>query len=89
MALGAGRRDIIRLVLREGGIVAALGSSAGVALGWAAIEVTSSKYLALPQPDVSTVLITPVLLAAVVLLACYLPARRAGHQDPMTVLRRS
>jgi predicted permease len=88
MALGAERRDIIRLVLREGGTVAALGSLAGLALGYAAIRITSSTYLALPQLDIATILITPLALTAVVLLACYLPARRAGCVEPMDVLRR-
>jgi putative ABC transport system permease protein len=88
MALGAERRDILRLVLREGGTVAVLGSVAGLALGYAAIRITSSRYLALPQLDIATVLITPLALVAVVLLACYLPARRAGCVEPMEVLRR-
>ncbi len=89
MALGADRRDIVRLVLREGGVVAALGSLVGLALGYAAIRITSSRYLALPQLDMATVLITPLALGAVVLLACYLPARRAGSVEPMDVLRQA
>lgn len=89
MALGAERRDIVRLILREGAMVGAFGSLAGLALGWAAIGVTSSKYLALPPLDLLSLLITPLLLSAVVLLACYLPARRAGCLHPMEVLRRS
>jgi ABC-type lipoprotein release transport system permease subunit len=89
LALGAGRRDIVRLILREGAIVGTVGSLAGLVLGWTAIKVTSSRYLALPQLDLLSILITPLLLGGVVLLACYLPARRAGRLDPMTVLRRS
>lgn len=89
MALGAERRDIIRLVLREGGTIAVLGSLAGLVLGYTAIRITSSKYLSLPQVDIAAVLLTPLLLGFVVLLACYLPARRAGHVEPMEVLRRS
>ena len=89
MALGAERRDIVRLVLREGGTIALLGSLAGLVLGYTAIRITSSKYLALPQVDAGTVILTPLLLGAVVLLACYLPARRAGHVEPMDVLRRA
>ena len=88
MALGAERRDIVRLVLREGGTVAAIGSVAGLALGYAAIRITSSHYLALPELDIATILVMPLVLGAVVLLACYLPARRAGRVEPMDVLRR-
>jgi ABC-type antimicrobial peptide transport system permease subunit len=76
-------------VLREGGTIALLGSIAGLLLGYTAIRITSSKYLALPQLDVATLVLTPLLLGFIVLLACYLPARRAGHVQPMDVLRRA
>lgn len=88
MTLGADRRDIMRLVLREGGLVAAFGSLAGLVFGWTAIRITSSKYLPMPDVDILTLLITPLVLSSVVLLACYLPARRAASLDPMNVLRR-
>jgi hypothetical protein len=89
MALGASRADITRLILREGVFVASFGSLAGLALGWTAIRLTSSNFLALPQVDLWSLLITPLVLGASVLLACYFPARRAGYLDPMDVLRRS
>jgi ABC-type antimicrobial peptide transport system permease subunit len=89
MALGAERGDIMRLVLREAGLVAALGSIGGLVLGYAAIRITSSRYLALPAPDLATLLITPLALGAIVLLASWVPARRAGRVEPMDVLRRT
>jgi putative ABC transport system permease protein len=88
MTLGATRGDIIRLVLREGAAVATVGGLAGIVGGWMAIRLTSSNYLSLPNVDILTFLIAPLLLTAVVLLACYLPARRAASVDPMDVLRR-
>ena len=88
MALGAERRDIVRLVLRDGAYIGAVGSLAGLVLGYVAIRLTSSRYLALPQLDLAAIVVTPLLLVAVVLLACYLPARRAGRVDAMEVLRR-
>lgn len=88
MALGAERRDIARLILREGRTVATLGSTAGLIFGYAAIKATSTR-LALPRIDLATVIATPLVLAAAILLACYVPARRAGLVNPMEVLRRS
>ena len=89
MALGAERGDIVRLVLRDGAWIAAVGSAAGLVLGHAAIRVTSSRFLSLPQLDLAAVVLTPLLLGTVVLFACYLPTRRAGRVDAMEVLRRS
>jgi predicted permease len=86
-ALGAESRDIARLVIGEGLKVAAVGSFAGLALGYAAIRITSSRFLALPQLDLVTLVAVPLLLSAVVVLACRLPARRATRVDPMDVLR--
>jgi predicted permease len=87
-ALGAESRDIARLVIGEGLRVAAIGSLAGLILGYTAIRITSSRFLALPQLDVLTLVLVPLLLAGVVVLACTVPARRATRVDPMDVLRR-
>lgn len=89
MALGADRRDIVRLVLGDGMKIATLGSVAGLMLGYASARATSNRYLALPQLDVLTLVLTPLILCGVILLACYVPARRAGLVDPLTVLRRT
>jgi len=89
MALGAERRDIIRLVLGEGGRIALIGGLAGVTLGYASVRMASSRSLSLPQLDALTVIAMSLVLGAIVLLACYLPAKRAGGLDPMDVLRRS
>jgi putative ABC transport system permease protein len=87
MALGAGRVDIVRLLLREGWILSGIGSIAGLTGGLAAIRVTSSRFLALPDADIASLVLTPLLLSAVILLACYIPARRAARLDAMAVLR--
>jgi hypothetical protein len=52
------------------------------------IRATSSRYLALPQFDLATLVATPVLITPVVLLARHVPANRAGRVNPMDVLRR-
>jgi putative ABC transport system permease protein len=89
MALGAERHHIIYLVLHEGMRLAVLGCFIGLALGYAAARTTANQYVALPPLDALTLLAVPVLLTAVILLACYIPARRAGLVDPQTALRRS
>jgi ABC-type lipoprotein release transport system permease subunit len=50
--------------------------------------VTSSRYLALPSLDFGTLMLMPVLLTAIILFACYFPARAAGRFEPLNVLRR-
>jgi putative ABC transport system permease protein len=89
MALGASGGDVIRLVLREGGLVGVAGCASGILFAWLAIRLISARYLALPRIDATTFLVVPVLLGAVVLLACYVPARRAARLPPLDVLRRS
>jgi predicted permease len=89
MALGAGRGDIVRLVLGDGMRIAVLGSAAGLILGYMSARATSNRYLSLPQLDVLTLIVTPLILVSVILLACYVPASRAGSTDPLTVLRRT
>jgi len=85
--LGADRGDVIALVLREGGTVAALAAGPGVALSLLALRLTSSLVGAVPTADVAAFLCVLVLITAVIALACYLPARRAARVDPMLVLR--
>jgi putative ABC transport system permease protein len=87
-ALGAESRDIAALVLGEGLKVAAVGSVAGVVFGYIAIRFTSNRVLALPQLDALTIIAVPILMAVVVVAACWMPARRAARVDPMEVLRR-
>jgi putative ABC transport system permease protein len=88
VALGAERAHIIRMVLREGLALTAIGSVIGFGLTYAAIRITSRMFVAVPALDLVTFVTVPLLLAAVILLACYLPARRAAVADPMIVLRR-
>lgn len=87
-ALGAGSRDIASLVLSEGLKVAAVGSIAGVVFGYIAIRFTANRILALPHLDVLTMIVVPLLMAIVVVAACWIPARRATAVDPMEILRR-
>jgi putative ABC transport system permease protein len=86
-ALGANRRDIVTLVLREGAFVTVLGAVPGFGLSLLALRLTSNLVGPVPTTDMVTFGSVPVVIAAVILLACYLPARRAARVDPMVVLR--
>ena len=60
----------------------------GFALAFGAIRYVSHAIVPLPDLDAATFVTVPLVLAAVVLLACYLPARRASRVDPLVVLRK-
>jgi ABC-type antimicrobial peptide transport system permease subunit len=86
-ALGAGASDIVRLVLGEAFGLLVVGSLLGFALAVAAIRLTSSFVVTVPGIDLVSGLAMWVLVAVAVLLAYYLPARRAASLDPVAVLK--
>jgi len=87
MALGADGADVRRLVLREGLKVVLIGVTAGLALSFAATRLTTGYLYGVGANDPLTFVGVALLLTAVALLACYLPARRATKVDPMVALR--
>lgn len=89
MVLGAQRKDVIRLILFDGAGVVMAGIVIGFALAFAGIRYASHAIVPLPDADALTFIVVPAVLVAVVLLACYLPARRAASVDPLVVLRTS
>ena len=89
MVLGAQRRDIMRLIFRDGVAVVLAGIVLGFALAFAAIRYASHAIVPLPDADAATFIVVPIVLSIVVLFACYLPARRAARVDPLVVLRNS
>jgi ABC-type antimicrobial peptide transport system permease subunit len=86
-ALGATRRQLALLLVGDGAKVLFLGTLAGLALGIAVLRSTSASYPDLPRLDLVSFVVVPVVLGAVVLTACFLPARRAARTDPAKVLR--
>jgi putative ABC transport system permease protein len=87
VALGAGRRDVLWLVMSEGVTLIAVGIGAGLVSSLAVARVLRSLLFDLRAVDPATFIGVPLLLAAVALLACYVPARRAAGVDPLIALR--
>jgi putative ABC transport system permease protein len=87
MALGAGGRRIASMILRETGVLLAVGLGAGVLLALAALRLASSMLYGLPPHDVPTLGMALALMVVVTLVAAALPARRAARVDPMVALK--
>jgi ABC-type antimicrobial peptide transport system permease subunit len=86
MALGASRGSVLRLILRQGLVLAAVGLALGMAGAVAATRLLATMLFEVQPVDAQVYLGVVVLLGVVTLLAGYLPARRASVVDPMKVL---
>jgi predicted permease len=87
MALGAQRRDVMRLVLGEGAKMALFGVAAGIAAALGLTRLMTNELFGVTAQDPLTFAAVAILLTLVALLACYFPARRAVLVDPMVALR--
>jgi putative ABC transport system permease protein len=85
--LGARKLDILRLVLREGGLVIVLGISTGIAGAYGATRLIANQLYDVSPMDPATIAAVAVVLILVAFLACYIPGRRATKLDPLTALR--
>lgn len=87
VALGAGRADVLALVIRQGLTLTLVGIAAGAMIAVGLGRFLSSLLYEVKPADPATFLGVAVLLITVALLACYIPVRRALRIDPMTALR--
>jgi len=87
MALGAHRKDVFALIMRQGAMQTALAVSVGLLLSLGAGRVLSQILSEVSPSDPFALISSSLLLAVAALLACFLPARRAMHVNPITALR--
>jgi ABC-type antimicrobial peptide transport system permease subunit len=87
MALGAQRRNVVGLVLRETMILVVIGVLIGLGAALGATRLIAGFLYGLTPNDPLTIALASMLLLTVALLAGYLPARRASRVDPMVSLR--
>jgi predicted permease len=87
MALGAERRDVFSLVIREGMTLVGAGIAIGLGCALGGAQMLAAFLYGVSARDLPTFATVPLVLALVALIACVVPARRASRADPMTALR--
>jgi putative ABC transport system permease protein len=86
VALGASRGDVIRLVMREGGVITVTGVMVGLTAGLLAARSLSAVLFGVPPSDPWSLMAAAAILGATAMAACYVPARRASRVDPSRTL---
>jgi macrolide transport system ATP-binding/permease protein len=87
IALGAQRRMVYRLILKEAGVLALAGIVIGLACAIIAASLMRKLLFGTPPWDITTLLSVAAVLGVSALLASFLPARRAASVDPIVALR--
>jgi putative ABC transport system permease protein len=87
MALGAQSRDVLRLFVTGGLALMSIGIAIGLPAAYVLARLLASLLYGVQATDLSSFTFGTLLLSIVVVLACYIPARRATRVDPMHALR--
>jgi putative ABC transport system permease protein len=87
MALGAGRRQVLGMIIRQSMAPVLIGSGLGIVGALVLTRFMSTLLFHVKTTDSMTLIAVPLILVVVALAACYLPARRAVDQDPLVALR--
>jgi predicted permease len=87
LAIGAKAGAVQRMIIRQGMTLAVVALIPGLAIAWGLAKLFTSFLYGVPAHDVATFAVVPVCLAAVALLACWIPSRRAAKVDPSRALR--
>ena len=87
IALGAQRKDILRMIVGEGARLAAIGAGIGILAALALTRLMASQLYGVSVTDPLTFTGVAIISVGVALFACYIPARRAMRVDPMVALR--
>ncbi len=87
VALGAQKRDILKLIVGKGTVLTLAGAAIGVVASIGVTRFLQSLLFGVSATDPLTFFVVPALLCGVALTACYIPARRAMRVDPMIALR--
>ena len=87
MALGADSKDVLKLILGKGLMMTIIGVSIGIGGALGLSRFLSGLLYGVKPTDPLTYIAVSLILIAVALLACYIPARRAARVDPMVALR--
>jgi len=87
MALGAGGRQVVAMVVRQGLRTIGIAIVLGLGASFAAVKLLQTQLFGVAPRDPLTFAVAPLVLAVIALVACYLPARRASRVDPLIALR--
>src|SRR5580698_1192303 len=87
VALGAQRRNVLRLIMGQGAKLAVIGVLVGVVGAFALTRLMESLLFGVSARDLGTFSLVPVIVLALILVGCYIPAYRATKLDPLQALR--